>query len=64
MGANKPEYGQRHIVYSTEATAKWFENHSDQWYMAKLIQQLDEKLQQVNIFVESYKGMHQIELHI
>jgi hypothetical protein len=44
-----------------EAITKQLESHLNQGCMAKKLKQLDEILQQVSPFAESYRLMHQIE---
>jgi hypothetical protein len=46
--AIKPRYGQLHIFYSAEATAKQLENQSYLGCMAKVIQHLEKMLEQIN----------------
>jgi hypothetical protein len=58
--ANKPRYGQLYIFDSAEAAAKRLENQSRLCCMAKVMQQLDKVLQQVNPHCESYKLMHRM----
>jgi hypothetical protein len=55
---NKDMYGLQ-ICYSAKATTKWLENQSSQGCMAEAMQQLDEILQQVNPFAESYNQIHE-----
>jgi hypothetical protein len=56
--ANKPRYGQLYIFDSAEATGKQVENQSHVGCMTKVVQQLNNILQQVNPLCESYKLIH------
>jgi hypothetical protein len=55
---NTLQYGQLHNFDSAKAITKQFENQSNLGFMSKW---LDELMQQVNPFPESYKEMHQIK---
>jgi hypothetical protein len=50
--ANKLGCGRLYIFGSAEATTNQFENRSNQGRMAKVLQQFDRMLQQVNPFAE------------
>jgi hypothetical protein len=51
--ANKSGYRQFYILDPAEAKTKQIKNHSDQGYMAELMQWLVEMLRQLNPFAES-----------